>query len=350
MNSERINLTRVNKLLVTIFLVSGLMYLGKPFLVPLAVAAFFAMLFFPVTKKLERTKVKRPIAALLSVLIIVVSLGILGALVYYQFRQVESDLPQLEKKVKEKANYLRRIFYQKTDISENEQEKIIDQKKPDMLASASKYAKDVFFDSLYGLLMFFVLLAYTFFFLLYRNRVRHFLVRLRLFNSEQEAHAILTKVAGITHDYLKGVLRVISILAVVYFLGFWAIGIEHALLFAIITAVLRIVPYIGSFLGIAFPIAFAFLTKDALWYPLLVLGFFMVTQLLEAYILTPYITGSKVKLNPLVTIMGILLGNLIWGIPGMILFVPLFGILKVFFDLIPKLRPFGYILGKDEDA
>ncbi len=73
----------------------------------------------------------------------------------------------------------------------------------------------------------------------------------------------------------------------------------------------------------------------------------MVTQLLEANILTPYITGARVKLNPLATILVILLGNLLWGVPGMILFVPLFGILKIIFDEIPSLSSYGYILGND---
>jgi predicted PurR-regulated permease PerM len=132
-------------------------------------------------------------------------------------------------------------------------------------------------------------------------------------------------------------------------LGFWLIGLEHALLFGLITALLRIVPYFGSFLGIAFPIAFAFLTRESMWYPAAVLGFFMVTQLLEANVLTPFITGSRLRLNPLATIMVILLGNFIWGVAGMILFVPLFGILKVIFDEIPQLQPYGYILGKEEE-
>jgi predicted PurR-regulated permease PerM len=161
---------------------------------------------------------------------------------------------------------------------------------------------------------------------------------------------MLTRISRIIHDYLKGTFTVISILAVIYALGFWAIGIEHAILFALVTALLRIVPYFGSFLGIAFPVAFALLTEETWWPAGLVLIFFMVTQLLEANMLTPYITGSRVKLNPLATIMIILLGNLLWGVPGMILFVPLVASLKVIFDQFPHLHPYAYILGKEEET
>lgn len=350
MNTERINLTRINKLLVSIFLVSIIMYLGRPFLIPVAIAAFFAMLLFPVAQKFEQLRAKKSVAALVSILILLAFLSFLGALVSYQIKELESDLPRIEEKIQEKTNSLQGIFYQKTDISENEQEEIIEEKKPDILAAISKVLKDLVFDGLYLLLVFFIVLAYTFFFMVYRHKILNFFIKLDLFNNQHEARTILARVAGIAHYYLKGILTVISILAVIYFLGFWAIGIEHALLFAIITALLRIVPYFGSFLGIAFPIAFAFLTKDAMWYPVLVLVFFMATQLIEAYLLTPYITGSKVKLNPLVTIMGILLGSLIWGIPGMVLFVPMLGMLKLIFDQIPKLNSFGYMLGKEDEA
>lgn len=350
MNTERINLARLNKFLVSVFLVSIIMYLGRAFLIPVAIAAFFAMLLFPVTQKLEQLKVKKTMAALVSILILLAVLGLLSTLVYYQTNELESDLPRLEEKIEEKTNSLQRIFSRKTDISENEQEEMVEEKKPDILAAISEFLKDLLVQGLYILLIFFIILAYTFFFLIYRHKILNFFVKLDLFNDHHEARTILLCIAGITHDYLKGIFTVISILAVIYFLGFWAIGIKHALLFAIITALLRIVPYFGSFLGIAFPIAFTFLTKDAMWYPILVLVFFMATQLLEAYLLTPYITGSKVKLNPLVTIMGILLGNLIWGVPGMVLFVPLFGVLKVVFDQLPKFNPFGYMLGKEEDV
>jgi predicted PurR-regulated permease PerM len=185
--------------------------------------------------------------------------------------------------------------------------------------------------------------------LVYRHRIRTFFIKVNWFHDYKESKLVLFRITRIVHDYLKGTFTVISILAVVYALGFWALGMEHAILFALITALLRIIPYFGSFLGIALPIAFAFLVKDSMWYPILILLFFMVTQLLEANLLTPYITGSRVKLNPLATIMVILLGNLIWGVAGMILFVPLFAILKVIFDEIPQLHPYGYILGNEKE-
>jgi AI-2 transport protein TqsA len=350
MNTKQINISRFNKNLLSVLLVSILLYLGKQFLIPIAIAAFFAMLLFPMVQKLQRSNIKESIAALVSILILLATLVILSSLVYYQVRSLTSDLPRLEEKVEKKTSDLQWLLYKTTDISRSEQDEIIDEKKPDIAKAVFKSVKDFLVKGLFILLFVFIVLTYTFFFLIYQQRIQNFLVWLHLFDSQRESKVVFARISRIIHDYLKGTITVISILAVVYALGFWAIGIEHALLFALITALLRIVPYFGSYLGVAFTIAFAFLTEESFWYPVIVLIFFMVTQLIEANLLTPYITGSRVKLNPLATIMAILLGNLLWGVPGMILFVPLFASLKIIFDRVPRLNPYGYILGKEEEV
>ncbi|WP_164891004.1 AI-2E family transporter [Botryobacter ruber] len=348
MNTKLTNLTRFNKGLLSVLLVTILLYLGKSFLVPITIATFFAMLLFPLVQKLQQYRLKKSVAALVAILCLLAVLVALGTLVYYQVSTLEADLPNIEQKIEEKTNRLQWLLYETTDLSHYEQEEIIKQKKPDIAKAIFKSVRDFMLQGLFVLLFVFIVLTYTFFFLVYQQHIQNFLVRLHLFDGTRESKVIVARISRIIHNYLKGILSVISILAVVYALGFWAIGIEHAILFAMLTALLRIIPYFGSFLGIAFPIAFAFLTKDSLWPPVLLLVFFMLTQLLEANLLTPYITGSRVKLNPLATIMIILLGNLLWGVAGMILFVPLFASLKVVFDRVPRLHPYGYVLGKEE--
>ena len=349
MDAKYFTLSRLNKGLLSVVLISLILYLAKPFLIPLAIAAFFAMLLYPMVHRLQQRNVRESVAALLAILLLLAVIVALGVLVYFQVKMLEADLPRLESKVEEKANRLQWLLYETTDIPTQEQEEIIEEKKPDIAKAVFKSVRDFVVRALSILIFLFIVLSYTFFFLIYQQRIQNFFVKLRLFDSQKESKVVLARISRIIHDYLKGTFTVISILAVVYALGFWAIGIEHAILFAMITALLRIVPYFGSFLGIALPIAFALLTMESFWPPVLVLLFFMVTQVLEANFLTPYITGSRVRLNPLATIVVILLGSLLWGIAGMILFVPLFASLKVIFDRVPKLNPYGYILGKEEE-
>lgn len=350
MSTKKTTFNRLLKILLLVLLVSLILYLGKTFLIPIAIAVFFAMLLFPMVQKLELYHLKRPAAALVSILVLLAILGVLSALVSFQVSILEDDLPRLEKRIEEKTKRLQGLLYQTTEITETEQDQIVEQQKGNIARALFKSVRDFIVQGLFILLFVFIVLTYTFFFIIYQQRIQKFFVRLRLFGSERASKVMFGRISRIIHDYLIGVVTVISILAVVYALGFWAIGIEHAILFAMVTALLRIIPYFGSFLGIALPVAFAFLVKESLLYPALVLLFFMVTQVVEANLLTPYITGAKVKLNPLATIMVILLGNLLWGVAGMILFVPLFASLKVVFDRVPHLNPYGYILGKEEDT
>jgi predicted PurR-regulated permease PerM len=349
MDTKRTNLKELNKLLLSILLLGSVLFLGKPFLIPVAVAGLLAMLLFPFAQRLENSGLKRPFAAFVSVIGLLVILAFLAILVRLQMIAFKEDFPSLEMQIQQKTESIQWLISKETGISENKQEDLLDEQKVSIITSVTKFLKNFVLRGLYILLMFFVVLAYSFLLIIYRKRIKIFLIKLNFFNTQAEAQSILSEISMIVHQYLKGIFTVISVLAVIYTLGFWLLGIRHALLFAIITALLRIIPYVGSFTGIAFPIAFAFLTKASIWYPAGVLLFFVGTQLLEAYFLTPAITGKKVKLNPLSTIMAILLGHLIWGVLGMVLFVPLFGVLKVTFDRIPQLSPFGFLLGKDDD-
>ncbi len=347
MKTKQIHLSQLNKGLLSIFLVALLMYFGKLFLIPIAIATLFSMLLYPTALKLQRLNVKEAQAALLSILMLLIIIASISTVLYFQLKRLTQDFPQLEKRLDAKTNQLKWLVYETTDITRTEQEEIIEEKKPDIAKAIFKNVRDVLKEILLVLLFLFIVLTYTFFFLIYHQRIKNFLVRLKLFESQRQSIVMFARISRIIYEYLKGTVTVISIMAVTYTLGLWVLGVEHALLFAIVTALLRIIPYFGSYLGIALTVTFTVLTKDTYWEPALVLVFFIITQLVEANFLTPYITGSKVKLNPLATIMAILLGNLLWGVPGMVLFIPLFASMKVVFDRIPRLNPYGYILGKD---
>ncbi|MFD2512267.1 AI-2E family transporter [Pontibacter locisalis] len=347
MSATKIDHTRVNKTLLTIFLVTLLMYLGKTFLIPVAIAAFFSMLLFPVMHKLQRLKVRKPVAALASILLLLLVLGAIGTLLYFQTVRLEADLPRLEERIQVKTNSLQWLLYETTDLTRLEQDAILEAKKADIAKALFKSIRDILMGGFAILLFVFIVLTYTFFFLVYQQKIQNFLVQLKVFENKKAAKVMLARISRIIHNYLKGVLTVTFTIGFLYALGFWAMGMEHAILFALLAALPRIIPYFGSFLGIAFPIAFTLLTKDSLWFPVMVLLLFMVSQVLSTNILTPYITGSRVKLNPMAIILVILFGKLIWGIAGMILFVPLFATIKVILDEIPRFNPYAYVLGKE---
>ena len=160
---------------------------------------------------------------------------------------------------------------------------------------------------------------------------------------------LIPKIRKIIQKYITGVFYVMCILFVLYSTALFSIGIEHALLFAAIGAALNVVPFLGPIIGSALPILFAFVTKDSLGYPLAVLCCYVFIQIIESNILTPKIVGSNVSLNPLVTLLALIIGASIWGLIGMILFIPLIAILREIFKSVDGMEPYAYLLGDPEE-
>lgn len=123
------------------------------------------------------------------------------------------------------------------------------------------------------------------------------------------------------------------------------LDIQHAVFFGVLAAVLTIIPYIGIFIGSLLPILFALVTKDSLWYPLGVALVFWFVQFLEGNFITPNIIGGRVSINPFAAILALFFGGMIWGPLGMILSIPVLAIIKVIFDVVKPLQPYGFLLG-----
>lgn len=153
----------------------------------------------------------------------------------------------------------------------------------------------------------------------------------------------------VTQNYVVGLISVIGIMAVLNALGFWVIGLENALFFGVFAAIWAIIPYIGIVIGSLPAFLFAFLFTDSLLIPLGVLGVISMVQFLEGNFITPNIIGSKVSINPFVALLALIIGGEIWGIAGMILFVPFVGILRSIFMAVDGLEPYGYLLGTQRD-
>jgi predicted PurR-regulated permease PerM len=125
------------------------------------------------------------------------------------------------------------------------------------------------------------------------------------------------------------------------------LGINHAILLGVIAGFLNIIPYIGVLIGSLFPIVMALLTKDSIWIAVGALGVCVVVQFLDNNFITPNVVGSSVSINPLATLIVLVIGGMLWGVAGMMLFIPYLGMLKVVLDNVDGLKPFGYLIGEE---
>lgn len=192
-----------------------------------------------------------------------------------------------------------------------------------------------------------IILVYVFLMLLYRHIFINFIQKIS--PDKQEAETVSREVAKVSKDYLAGRLIVIGIVAVINSVALTLIGIKHGIFFGVLAALLDLIPYIGIIIGAGLPLIMSLINHEKLWPFFAVLGLFVFVQLLENYFLTPKIVGSKVRLNPLFTLMAVLVGGYLWGVAGMILFIPFLGMLKVVFDHIKPLHPYGYLIGDPDN-
>jgi len=187
---------------------------------------------------------------------------------------------------------------------------------------------------------------YTFLLLYYKDFFTEFLVRYSSKNQAAVLHWVNDS-GKVIQSYLVGMIRMTGIVALLSGIYFYTIGLEYFILFAAFIAIMNLIPYVGVFISSVFVILYVFLTTDSVMYPLLTFVTLWGIQLLENNLITPIIVGSKVKVNALAVIFAILLGGWLWGISGMVLFIPVVGVIKITLERSEKLQAFGYLLSDD---
>jgi predicted PurR-regulated permease PerM len=341
-------LNKYNSILLATLLTIAILYYGQNYLIPIFIAALLSMLLLPVCEALERLGTPPKGAITISVLLALTVVTGLIILMSNQLTNLVNDLPELRRGAAERIREIQFQIEQAMNISYEDQSQYIDGIISDLVDSVGLYARNLIVTTTGYFAIIMIIMVYIFLFLLYRNKFVNFFLKLAPQENHEKVSQIIYKTTKVAHSYLGGVLTVVLILAVLNTTGLLIIGVRHAVFFGILAAILNIIPYIGTVLGSIIPIIFAFFTNSILT-AVAVAILFTVIQLIESYVLTPNITGSRIKINPLATIMALLAGGAIWGIAGMVLFIPLLGILRVLFDNIEGMQPYAYII-RDEQV
>ncbi len=321
------------------------LFLGQNIIVPIVYATLIAILLNPMVNWLVRKHFPKILAISLSVLLVFV---IMGVLVYFIFRQVTmftDTYPQL--KVKFAATSEQAIHW--VSVNFNIHIRKINAWILETENSAYTDSGLVLGRTLLGLGSTFVILlllpVYLFMILFYKSLLLEFVNRLFRTEFHNTVAEVLQNVKKIIHSYLMGLLLEALVIAILNSLALVLLGIDYAIILGITGALLNVIPYIGGAIAIALPMLIAFVTKDSLSYPVMVLGCYLVIQFIDNHYIVPMIVASKVKINALVSVIVVLTGGAIWGIPGMFLSIPLTAILKVIFDNVDSLKPWGFLLG-----
>jgi predicted PurR-regulated permease PerM len=342
-------LSRVNRILFLVIMISIILYFGREFFIMISYSAFLAMLMTPVSSKLEEYRISRVFSSVISVLIIVAVISGVVFLLASQVSNISDDFPKIKIRLEELINASITWMNDKLGISS---EKIIGTLKA-QAAGAISNAGNILTGIAKGTFRFigtFILvLVFTFLFLLQREKYENFIVMLYRPDRREEAGKIISKTSKIAQRYLSGRLISIFILTILYFLGFILIGLKNAILLSVIAALVTFIPYAGPVLGGMVPFFMAVI--DGSFHQALgVVVVISLAQLFDNYFIEPYVVGGSVNISPFFAIFILIAGGVFWGISGVILFLPLLGVIKIIFENVEGLQPFAYLIGDQRDV
>lgn len=308
-------------------------------------AMIFSMFLLPVAEKLESWGAHRRIATLISlVLLIIGAIGVISGLSLL-VRSFIMDIPELGSQIAKNTTALTQIA-ERIGISIPEIAHIKAQAFS-FLQNSSGLISGFVASTTSTITQTTLVIVYTFFMLSYRNKLKAFMYRVTPNKSHDGYHTVIHKMMSVVPQYLVGLFLSALILAVVNSAAFALVGIKQAIFLGTLVALLNIIPYIGPLVGFLGVILFALFTYSPM-HALGVGGVFMVVQFLDNNILTPTITASRIKLNGLTAIMGIVLGGMIWGVIGMVLALPVLAMIKIILQSMPEFEPFAYLMGTDD--
>ncbi len=320
---------------------------GQSVIMPLLLAAFISVLLLPLMRWLIAHRVPEIIAITLSIAVLIIVVAGIGTFLSWQIAGFLSDVESIKENLLQHWNKLSSWITAQTHLTVNEQMTVIKNQGKNAGDNVTKYFSDAF-SSLSNLFVFAGLVpVYVFLILFYRN----LLVRFIYLWFDEEQHPRVREATRetevIVKYYLVALLIQIAYLTILLGGILMAMGIKHAILIGITFAILNLIPYIGALIGNIIGVLLTLTTSQDMWQIWAVLGTIAFVQFLDNNILMPRIVGSRVKVNALMSIVGIVLGGTLAGVSGMFLSIPVMAVLKIMFDKSPNLKQWGYLLGDD---
>ncbi|WP_236979449.1 AI-2E family transporter [Membranihabitans maritimus] len=342
-----INWTKLSSILVSVVILGLIIVYGKTFLIPVIFSIFLSLLVLPLYhffKKLVRVDW---LSIILCFLLILGSMGLVMYFFSMQIYQVFSELSEIKSQLTNGINKINFFVADKFNLSTEVVRDWIDSQIALIVDLPSSFLSRGISSSSAFLLQSLICIVYMFFILLYKEAFKNFIISQFPKRNRKEIFDLLNSITKVSQQYFLGRLLVMVILAILNSLGLWLLGIGYPILWGAIAAVLTIFPYIGTTLGGTLPFFYAFATEESLWKPIGVVIVYQIIQQLEGNIITPKVVGGTMKLNPFASIVAMVAGGLIWGLAGLVIALPVIAIIRILFDHIELMKPFGLLLDKD---
>jgi AI-2 transport protein TqsA len=338
-------LLRYVLILAAVVLSITVLHFGRELILLMLVSGLFAFLLLPLARRLERWMPRWAAALLATMAMLLAVLGVFF-IIGWQLTRFGQELPMLQERLGAKGELLLQWIEERTDLDRREQIAWFNDHLAAIANWGGKAALKLFSGTGSALAAIAPIPVFVFLLLLLKERFRLFFLRLGT-TREGAVLDVMVRISGLSRKYVRGVLTVALIFALLCSAGFALIGLKYALLLGFILAILNMVPYVGALVGSLLPVFVALVTKDGYAPVIAAIAVVLVVQALDNNLITPKVVGSSVSLNPLASLVALVGFGMLWGVAGMLLAIPITGMLKVVCDSVPSLQPWGYLLGEE---
>lgn len=322
------------------------MVVAKILLISLAWSLLFALMLLPMTRWLEARIPHKPTAIMMSIAVLFLLFTGVLALLSTQVYALANELPTLFNKFDKYIVQLSEFANEQLGVSYENQAIELKNISSSLQKIIASTLGSFLSDTLTTLGMLGIIPVFIFFMLSYRKRIFEFVIRLE--ENEQDAAKVIRIIrdaSSVVEKYLRGMFIDTIIVAILAGIVFVSLGIKHALFFAVFVAIMNLIPFVGVFIASAVSISYAFITKDSLLFPVLVMLLLWGIQIVENNVIKPYILGKEIDLNPIAVIVVVISGGMMWGASGMMLFIPILGAIKVVLRDTDGLEPYAFLMG-----
>jgi predicted PurR-regulated permease PerM len=338
---------RLAAILISTVLIAMALYYLKVVFVPLLFAIIFSVMIFPFCIWLEKWGFSKGFAAFTAVFIFTMILGVIGYILSSQVSVFTENIPEITKKINLLINDLRDFAAQKLSMKKSEAAEKI-QEQLTQLQNNSFVPANMLGVISTVLINVFLIPLYVFFLIYFRHFFMEFFYKVFSAADKELIDDTIQKIEQVIKGYLVGQFLDILIIGAANAAVLYFIGVGYPIILGFVIATFCIIPYLGMIVGSLLAVLVAFITTNTGWQPLTAFSLLWVIHMIDSNLVAPMVIGHKVSLNPLVAIFVLFLFGELWGLPGLFLAIPLTAILKVIFDAVPGLHPYGFLLGEPQ--
>jgi len=334
------------RFLQAVFFSGVILYVGKTLFIPLSFGLLIAIVMYPVCKWLEQKRWPKALAITASLSIVILLFILLLLLLVWQVMVFWQDWPQISVKLATVLTDMQNRMAAQLGITLDVQAAWLRNMMMNTSGIAGKILSGTFNTAASTLFMLFMIPVFAALFLYHR---RIFVSYLRLVTPaayRDQLNIILKEVVRTYFNYIRSMVLVYLIVGILNSIGLLALGIRHAILFGMLTAIMTIIPYIGIVASALLPISVAWITKGSIWYPVGIVGIFAFVQYLEANVIFPRVVGTHLNVSTWATLLAVLAGGILWGVSGMVLFIPFVAILKIISDHVEDWKGVNILLSR----